>query len=44
MRRITRPNAQFQMWEALLQNRNKRQRAGELLVQGVRLSPRSEPS
>lgn len=36
MRRITRPNAQFQMWEALLHNRNKRQRAGEFVVQGVR--------
>lgn len=36
MRRITRPNAQFQIWEALLHNRNKRQRAGEFVVQGVR--------
>lgn len=34
--RITRPNARFQQWEALLRNRNKRQRAGEFLVQGVR--------
>lgn len=34
--RITRPNAQFQQWEALLRNRNKRQRAGAFLVQGVR--------
>lgn len=34
--RITRPNAQFQQWEALLRNRNKRQRAGEFLVHGVR--------
>lgn len=36
MRRITRPNAQFQMWESLLHHRNKRQRAGEFVVQGVR--------
>ncbi|MCP2343524.1 TrmH family RNA methyltransferase [Actinomadura rupiterrae] len=34
--RITRPNARFQQWEALLRNQNKRQRAGEFLVQGVR--------
>lgn len=34
--RITRPNAQFQQWEALLRNRTKRLRAGELIVQGVR--------
>lgn len=34
--RISRPNARFQQWEALLRNRNKRQRAGEFLVQGVR--------
>jgi TrmH family RNA methyltransferase len=34
--RITRANARFQQWEALLRNRNKRQRAGEFLVQGVR--------
>lgn len=34
--RISRSNAQFQQWEALLRNRNKRQRAGEFLVQGVR--------
>jgi TrmH family RNA methyltransferase len=33
---MTRPNARFQQWEALLRNRNKRQRAGEFLVQGVR--------
>ena len=36
MLRITRPNAAFQQWQALLWNRNKRQRAGEFLVQGVR--------
>ncbi|MCG5220079.1 TrmH family RNA methyltransferase [Streptosporangium soli] len=29
-------NARFQQWQALLSNRNKRQRAGEFLVQGVR--------
>ncbi|HSZ40699.1 MAG TPA: TrmH family RNA methyltransferase [Trebonia sp.] len=29
-------NARFQEWEALLGNRNKRQRRGEFLVQGVR--------
>nr|WP_205834902.1 TrmH family RNA methyltransferase [Microbacterium sp. CFH 90308] len=34
--RISRRNARFQQWEALLRNRNKRQRAGEFLVQGVR--------
>lgn len=34
--RISRPNAQFQQWEALLHNRSKRQRAREFLVQGVR--------
>lgn len=34
--RISRSNARFQQWEALLRNRNKRQRAGEFLVQGVR--------
>lgn len=34
--RISRPNARFQQWEALLRNRTKRQRAGEFLVQGVR--------
>ncbi|ROR96523.1 TrmH family RNA methyltransferase [Salana multivorans] len=33
---VTRPNAQFQQWEALLRNRTKRLRAGELVVQGVR--------
>ncbi|MFT4234316.1 MAG: TrmH family RNA methyltransferase [Microbacterium sp.] len=34
--RISRPNARFQQWEALLTNRNKRQRQGEFLVHGVR--------
>lgn len=34
--RVTTRNARFQQWEALLSNRNKRQRAGEFLVQGVR--------
>lgn len=34
--RISTRNATFQQWEALLTNRNKRQRAGEFLVQGVR--------
>lgn len=34
--RISRPNGRFQQWEALLHKRNKRQRAGEFLVQGVR--------
>ncbi|MFC4032393.1 RNA methyltransferase [Streptomyces polygonati] len=36
VRRITSRNARFQQWQALLGNRNKRQRAGEFLVQGVR--------
>ena len=36
MRRITSRNAKFQQWQALLTNRNKRQRAREFLVQGVR--------
>ena len=36
MRRITSRNARFQQWHALLSNRNKRQRAREFLVQGVR--------
>lgn len=36
MLRMSRPNARFQQWEALRRNRNKRQRAGEFLVQGVR--------
>jgi TrmH family RNA methyltransferase len=34
--RVTARNARFQQWEALLNNRTKRQRAGEFLVQGVR--------
>ncbi|GAB3040131.1 rRNA methyltransferase [Nocardioides flavus (ex Wang et al. 2016)] len=34
--RITRENARFQQWEALLTNRSKRHRAREFLVQGVR--------
>lgn len=34
--RISRPNARFQQWESLLWKQNKRQRAGEFLVQGVR--------
>lgn len=34
--RVTSRNARFQQWEALLGNRNKRQRAREFLVQGVR--------
>jgi 23S rRNA (uridine2479-2'-O)-methyltransferase len=34
--RVSTRNARFQQWEALLANRNKRQRAGEFLVQGVR--------
>lgn len=34
--RVTRRNAAFQQWQALLTNRGKRQRAGEFLVQGVR--------
>lgn len=34
--RITRENARFQQWEALLTNRAKRHRNRELLVQGVR--------
>lgn len=33
---VTSRNAGFQQWQALLSNRNKRQRAGEFLVQGVR--------
>lgn len=36
MLKITRRNAAFQQWSALLTNRTKRQRAGEFLVQGVR--------
>jgi tRNA G18 (ribose-2'-O)-methylase SpoU len=34
--RVTTRNASFQQWQALLTNRNKRVRAGEFLVQGVR--------
>ncbi|MDG4830451.1 TrmH family RNA methyltransferase [Solwaraspora sp. WMMD1047] len=34
--RITTRNATFQQWQAMLGNRNKRQRAGEFIVQGVR--------
>ncbi|WP_344056951.1 RNA methyltransferase, partial [Sphaerisporangium rubeum] len=34
--RVTRANARFQQWQALLGNRAKRQRAGEFLIQGVR--------
>jgi len=34
--RVSTRNARFQQWEALLTNRNKRQRSGEFLVQGVR--------
>ncbi len=34
--RITRENARFQQWEALLTNRTKRHRNREFLVQGVR--------
>jgi TrmH family RNA methyltransferase len=34
--KITSRNARFQQWSSLLTNRNKRQRAGEFLVQGVR--------
>ncbi|WP_232524904.1 TrmH family RNA methyltransferase [Nocardioides mangrovicus] len=34
--RVTRPNAQFQQWQALLTNRTKRHREGAFLVQGVR--------
>jgi TrmH family RNA methyltransferase len=36
MRRITTRNATFQQWQALLHSRNKRQRAGEFVVHGVR--------
>ncbi|WP_156724836.1 TrmH family RNA methyltransferase [Streptomyces apocyni] len=36
LQRITTRNARFQQWQALLGNRNKRQRAREFLVQGVR--------
>ncbi|HEX4812306.1 MAG TPA: TrmH family RNA methyltransferase [Nonomuraea sp.] len=34
--RITRANARYQQWQALLGNRAKRQRAKEFLIQGVR--------
>jgi len=34
--RVSARNARFQEWKALLGNRNKRQHAGEFLVQGVR--------
>ncbi|GAA2581379.1 TrmH family RNA methyltransferase [Dactylosporangium fulvum] len=34
--RISTRNARFQQWQALLTNRNKRQRSREFLVQGVR--------
>jgi 23S rRNA (uridine2479-2'-O)-methyltransferase len=33
---VTRRDAQFQQWQALLGNRAKRQRSGEFIVQGVR--------
>ena len=36
MQRVTTRNATFQQWEALLSNRTKRHRAGEMVVQGVR--------
>jgi tRNA G18 (ribose-2'-O)-methylase SpoU len=36
LQRISSRNARFQVWQSLLTNRNKRQRAGEFLVQGVR--------
>ena len=36
MQRISARNARFQVWQACLTNRTKRQRAGEFLVQGVR--------
>ncbi|TDC73790.1 RNA methyltransferase [Streptomyces hainanensis] len=36
VQRITTRNARFQQWQAQLGNRNKRQRAREFLVQGVR--------
>jgi 23S rRNA (uridine2479-2'-O)-methyltransferase len=34
--RVSSRNATFQQWQALLTNRTKRQRAGEVLIQGVR--------
>src|SRR5690606_38799441 len=36
VQRVTTRNAAFQQWEALLTNRTKRHRAGEMVVQGVR--------
>lgn len=36
IQRITSRNAKFQLWEALLTNRKKRNQLGEFLVQGVR--------
>ncbi|WP_314173084.1 RNA methyltransferase [Streptomyces winkii] len=36
VQKITTRNARFQQWQSLLANRNKRQRAREFLVQGVR--------
>jgi TrmH family RNA methyltransferase len=36
VQRISARNARFQVWQACLTNRTKRQRAGEFLVQGVR--------
>ena len=36
VQRMTTRNARFQQWQALLTNRNKRSRAREFLVQGVR--------
>lgn len=36
VQRITSRNARFQQWESLLNNRNKRTRVREFLVQGVR--------
>jgi 23S rRNA (uridine2479-2'-O)-methyltransferase len=36
VQRVTSRNAAFQQWQALLTNRTKRHRAGELVVQGVR--------
>ena len=34
--KVSTRNARFQQWQALLTNRNKRQRSGEFLVHGVR--------
>ena len=36
VRRVSTRNAQFQTWQALLANRNKRQKLGEFLIHGVR--------